>query len=141
MYILSKACENPDILRLIYLSKKISSIIFIIIPIALIILIIMDLFKNVTNGDNDKTVKDNNKIVIKRLIYAVLLFFVPTIVSLIMNLLSLVGLTSEYKECIDNATKEKIEHYQEIQDNNEKNQGRGGTTVNKNGSSHSGGKF
>lgn len=140
MYIL-KACENPDILRLIYLSKKISNIIFIIIPVGLVIFIIIDLFKNVTNGDNDKAIKDNNKIAIKRLIYAVLLFFVPTIVSLIMNLLSLVGLTSEYKECIDNATKEKIEHYQKIQDDNEKNSGRGGTTVNKNGASHSGGKF
>ena len=130
MYILLKACENPDILRIIYLAKKILNIVFIII----------DLFKNVTNGDNDKTVKDNNRIAIKRLIYAVLLFFVPTIVTVVMNLLSSVGITSEYKKCIDNATKEKIEYYQNIYDN-QQGTGKGGTTTNENGYSHNNEKF
>ena len=140
MYILLKACENPDILRIIYLAKKILNIVFIIIPVALVVFIIMDLFKNVTNGDNDKTVKDNNKIAIKRLIYAILLFFVPTIVTVVMNLLSAVGITSEYKQCIDNATKEKIEYYQNIYDN-QQGTGKGGTTVNENGHAHNNGKF
>ena len=140
MYILLKACENPDILRIIYLAKKILNIVFIIVPVALVVFIIIDLFKNVTNGDNEKTVKDNNKIAIKRLIYAILLFFVPTIVTVVMNLLSAVGITSEYKQCIDNATKEKIEYYQNIYDN-QQGTGKGGTTVNENGHSHNSGKF
>ena len=140
MNILLTTCENPDILRLIYLAKKILNIVFIIIPVALVVFIIMDLFKNVTNGDNDKTVKDNNRIAIKRLIYAILLFFVPTIVTVVMNLLLAVGITSEYKKCIDNATKEKIEYYQNIYDN-QQGTGKGGTTTNENGYSHNNGKI
>ena len=137
MNILLTTCENPNILRLIYLAKKISNLVFILIPIALIIFVIIDVFKNVVEADNEKNVKTNNKSIIKRIVYAILIFFTPMIVSLIMNALSLVGLNSEYKKCIDNATKEKIAEYQKIYDAEEKKK----DDERKNGFSHSGGKF
>ena len=132
MNILLTTCENPDILRLIYLAKKILNLAFILIPIALIIFVIIDVFKNVVEADNEKNVKTNNKSIIKRIVYAILIFFTPMIVSLVMNALSLVGLNSEYKKCIYNATKEKIAEYQKIYDAEEKQKER------KNGFSHSG---
>ena len=52
MNILLTTCENPDILRLIYLAKKILNLAFILIPIALIIFVIIDVFKNVVEADN-----------------------------------------------------------------------------------------
>ena len=112
MNILLTTCENPDILRLIYLAKKILNLAFILIPIALIIFVIIDVFKNVVEADNEKTAL--------------------RIVTLVMNSLTLVGLNSEYKKCIDNATKEKIAEYQKIYDAEEKQKER------KNGFSHSG---
>ena len=64
MNILLTTCENPDILRLIYLAKKILNLAFILIPIALIIFVIIDVFKNVVEADNEKNVKTNNKSII-----------------------------------------------------------------------------
>ena len=87
MNILLTTCENPDILRLIYLAKKILNLAFILIPIALIIFVIIDVFKNVVEADNEKNVKTNNKSIIKRIVYAILIFFTPMIVSLVMNAL------------------------------------------------------
>lgn len=146
MNILLTTCENPNILRLIYLAKKISNLVFILIPIALIIFVIIDVFKNVVEADNEKNVKTNNKSIIKRIVYAILIFFTPMIVSLIMNTLSLVGLNSEYKKCIDNATKEKIAEYQKIYDAEEKKKDDERKNNLKNPEptnefSHSGGKF
>ena len=134
MYFLLSGCQNPDVLSVIYLAKKILNLAFILIPIALIIFVIIDVFKNVVEADNEKNVKTNNKSIIKRIVYAILIFFTPMIVSLVMNALSLVGLNSEYKKCIDNATKEKIAEYQKIYDAEEKKK----EDERKNGFSHSG---
>lgn len=120
MNILLTVCENPHILRLIFLAKKILNLAFILIPIALIIFVIIDVFKNIIGADNEKNVKTNNKSIIKRIVYSILIFFTPMIVSLVINTLSLVGLTSEYKKCYDNATKEKIKEYQRKYDIEEK---------------------
>lgn len=81
---LPEACQQPDILNLIALLQKILDIVFIILPIALIILVIIDVIKVVISGD-DKTEKATIKTVITRVIYAVLLFFVPTIITVVMN--------------------------------------------------------
>ena len=111
----------------------------ILIGVVLVILIIIDLAKAIISGD-EKEVKSAQKAAIRRGIYALVLFFVPTIVTVVMNLLSAVGITSEYKKCIDNATKEKIEYYQNIYDN-QQGTGKGGTTTNENGYSHNNGKI
>lgn len=112
-------CQNPDILRVIYLITKIFNLVFIVVPIILIVMITIDLFKTVIG--NEKAEKENKKTIINRLIFAILLFFVPTIVSVIMNLLSSSGINSEYQDCINNANKETInalEIQQEMTENN-----------------------
>ena len=57
------------------------------IPLLLIVLATLDLGKAVVSSD-DKEVKAAQSRLIKRVIYAVLIFFVVTIVSLIMNLVA-----------------------------------------------------
>lgn len=116
MYFLLSGCQNPDILRLILLAKKILNIAFIIIPIGLIIFIIIDLIKIMLNGE-DKGGK-NVKLIISRVIFAILVFFAPTIVSVVMNTLANAGVDigSDYKMCIDNAEKDIIEDFQQLQD-------------------------
>lgn len=108
-------CENPDILRILYFGLKILDYIFLLIPIGLIIFVIIDVVKIVIAGD-EKEAKGNQKTIINRVIFAVLLFFVPTIVAAIMNVLAESGIKSNYAKCIENANKTSIQQYQIIKD-------------------------
>ena len=108
MYFLLSGCQNPDVLSVIYLAKKILNLATTLIPIGVILFITIDIFKIVIGSDSDKTVKENQKLIIKRLVYSVVIFFAPTIVSVVMNSLSIVGLGTDYKQCIANANKETI---------------------------------
>lgn len=58
----------------------------IAIPIVLIILIIIDFSKAVTAND-DKKMKDAQNAAVKRVIYALIIFLVPTIISLLFKTL------------------------------------------------------
>lgn len=111
-------CENPDILRVIYFLKIIIETLFVIIPIVLLVLIIVDFCKSMFSAENDKNAKANTKNIINRIIFTILLFFVPTIVSVSMNLISESGIKfgKEYTTCLTNANKETINKYQKIQD-------------------------
>lgn len=60
------------------------------IPLLLIVLATLDLGKAVVSSD-DKEVKAAQSRLIKRVIYAVLIFFVVTIVTLVMNLVAAGG--------------------------------------------------
>ena len=62
-------------------------IVWIGIPIILIVLGVMDLGKAVISSD-DKEVKQAQGRLVKRFIYAVAIFFIVTLVSLIMNLVT-----------------------------------------------------
>ena len=121
MYLLLSGCENPDVLSVIYFIEKILNVVFIIIPIGLILFITIDLVKTVLNGNNEKNVKDNNKIIVKRLILAIAIFFVPTIITLLTNLMSNAGIefATEYKKCM-NVTKERIDEARKKQEEEDK---------------------
>ena len=112
-------CENPDILRVIYFGSKLLDLVFFIIPFLLIVMITIDLVKIVIGANDEKNIRTNRKTIINRLIYAMLLFFVPTIVSVVMNLLGDVNFNSGYQQCLNNANKISINHFQEIKDANE----------------------
>lgn len=57
-----------------------------VVPIVLIALGSIDLTKAVIAGE-EKKIKENQQILIKRVIAAVIVFLVPTIVSVVMNLI------------------------------------------------------
>ena len=119
MYFLLSGCQNPDILRIIYLAKMILNIATTIIPIGMIVVITIDVFKIVLGADTDKTISSIQKLIFKRVMYSILVFFAPTIVSITTNLVSTAGLTevgTNYKQCIANATKETIKDAQIAQD-------------------------
>lgn len=58
--------------------------------IALLVLVISDFFKAIVENDKDALKKAGNK-ALKRFIYCVLLFFLPTIISLIMTMFGAYG--------------------------------------------------
>lgn len=93
-------CETTDpLVQVIGLVRFILNIICIAVPIIMILMGTIDLFKAVTAGKDDD-IKKKQKALITRIIAGVLVFLVPTIVTLIMSLL---GAGGNWKTCWDNA--------------------------------------
>lgn len=76
-------CNNIEFILLII--AKILYYVKIIIPILLIVLIIFDLVKVVAGNADEKTKKDAVNNAVKRVIYAVIVFLIPTIVTFVFN--------------------------------------------------------
>lgn len=123
-------CKDNALLSVIYIVRKVMEVIFIIVPIILIVLVTIDIAKNVVAA-KEEDMKKNRNIAIKRIIYAIAIFFVPAIVNLIMNTIyRTVDDSSEqsFFACWDHATldnvkqcnEEAIENAKEI--DNEKKQ-------------------
>lgn len=70
-----------------YIVGVVINIFKIIIPIVIVLLAILDLGKAVMAGD-DKEIKEAQKMLIKRIIYGVVIFFVVTVVQAIFSLVS-----------------------------------------------------
>ncbi|MBQ7141393.1 MAG: M15 family metallopeptidase [Bacilli bacterium] len=103
-------CENVRILKIFYLLKSIITIIQIAVPIILIVMCSIDLIKNIIN------IKDNQNIVskiVKRMLSAVIIFFVPTIINFTLNLVG--NVNEQVGICMNNSTKENIDILQKIE--------------------------
>lgn len=74
--------ESKEIWKLI---GTVINIFKIAIPIIIVLLAILDLGKAVMAGE-DKEIKEAQKMLIKRLVYGVVIFFVVTIVQVVFNL-------------------------------------------------------
>ncbi len=105
-----EVCQNPNVLRVILFISQILNMVFIIVPIGLIVMIGVDFFKNVTTSREDD-MKKNLQIAIKRVIYCICIFFVPTVVQLVSHIVdtALEDTSINYVECLVNANTETIE--------------------------------
>lgn len=88
------ACTPAELGTLVSVLKSVLVIIQIAIPIGLIIFGTIDLGKAVIASD-EKKIAENQKVLLKRVIAAILVFLVATIVSFAMGF---IGNTS-WKEC------------------------------------------
>lgn len=81
------------------------TVIKIVIPLILIILGMVDLGKAVVSSD-DKAISKSVSALIKRFIAAVVMFFIPTIVSALFNALSLMNANdqADYNICVQCVT-------------------------------------
>ena len=79
-------CNESNMLTIMELVKSVMTIIQIAVPILLIIMGSLDLMKAVMAGKEDEIKKAQNTF-IKRAIAAVIVFFIPLIVSLVIGLL------------------------------------------------------
>lgn len=89
-------CGPSGILKAVYFFKLILDVVFILIPIALIVLLTIDISKAVISGD-EGVQKKSFKLGAKRLLYAVIVFCVPYIVSLVNLVLGDLGV--DYSAC------------------------------------------
>lgn len=112
--LLIEPCEDIAVLKTVLFIKEMLEIVLYIIPIILILMIMLDLTKNVIANKDDE-MRKNFQIAIKRIIYAVALFLVPTIVNFVIH--GLGEFTSDYKTCLQ-VTKESIE--EQIKENKKK---------------------
>ena len=112
MYFLVETCQNPGVLRVLYFVYLLIDVLFIIVPISLIIILLIDFFKaTISSGD---TAKKSAKMVGKRIISAVLVFCIPWIVNVIMGLLNSAGLQTEYLACLENAKSGDFTYYDNL---------------------------
>lgn len=102
-------CGGADVLRVLKFVFKFLDIILFIIPFILIVMISIDLGKNVVSAKEDD-MKKNVQIAIKRIVYSLILFLVPTIVSAAINLLGNVGV--DYAACINIAKTHDLSKYE-----------------------------
>lgn len=76
---LAYSCGGADVLRIIKFVFTLLDLVLFVVPVGLIIMLMVDFGKNVMAGKEDE-MKKNLNVAIKRIMYCVVLFFIPTIV-------------------------------------------------------------
>ena len=92
MFFLSECSDLSSIIKYI---KTILTIFQIVVPIIFIIWGTIDMLKGIISGD-EKKIKETRTMLIKRLIYALLVFLVPWMVNLLITIL---GGSSDWLNC------------------------------------------
>ncbi len=92
-------CDLPDVVKVMKIVKIVITIIRIVVPILLIVSVMIDLVKAVTNAELNKITKP----MVNKVIAAILVFLIPTFVRLIANI---VGVSTEYEKCLGDLTVE-----------------------------------
>ena len=96
--------KNLPLIRVVYIVKLLIEIIFIVVPIILVVMGSIDLFKIMINPNDTK---NGASIIFKRMMYAVMIFFVMPIVNTVMSFASVSSVTesniwqSSNKETVD----------------------------------------
>ena len=100
IFLIGAADACGGLLPIVKVLVRVISIISIIIPIALILYGTIDLGKAVIASE-DKEVKEAQKRLIKRVIYAAVIFFVPMLVGVVMDIVSAGGKgdTTSWSNC------------------------------------------
>ncbi len=99
-------CNDPGFLEIMVIVKQTINVIKIVAPFILIFMMMFDIIKAVTSGRYDDISKNIKKIP-KRLIAAVMIFLVPTVLELLLNL---IDEKVDYANCITNANYETIQN-------------------------------
>ena len=99
-------CDNPEILKVMMLIKIVISAICVAVPIILIVVLMLDYAKAVSSNDSDMVMKVTRNLPY-RLIAVVVIFFIPSLVKIVVNIAD--GSANTYIGCIENATPDNIE--------------------------------
>ncbi len=84
------ACTDKDFVQILSIVKWVVTAISYVVPIILIVLTILDIAKIVTAGNiDDKLKKEVTNKIVTRIVFAILIFLVPTIVKLLFKLVPL----------------------------------------------------
>ena len=104
--LLLSVCENGDILKIFRIAKIIINILKVLVPLLLIVSLSLEYIKYIT-GNKDDLSKVHHKAV-NKIIAAVLVFLVPTLISISTSLIEYDN--SDFIACFKNATEEGIKN-------------------------------
>ena len=105
-------CETAAVLRCLLIIKYVIKIIFIVVPILLMYTVISACVKALISGKTED-LSGLASTFIKKTVIALIVFFIPTIISYAF---SLIGENfGTMKTCFDNATIESIKYYEKIE--------------------------
>ena len=82
--IVKSSITCADLAPFMRIINYLMNIVKFIVPVVLIVLIVVDFLKAVTTND-EKKMREAKNIALKRIFYAIILFLVPTIVSIIFR--------------------------------------------------------
>lgn len=102
-------CGGAEVLKIIKFVSTLLDIIFFIVPMALIVIIIIDFAKNVIASKDDE-MKKNFGIAIKRIMYCVALFLVEPIVTFAIDFIG--ENSNTYLTCLNIAESDEVWKYQ-----------------------------
>ena len=100
-------CKEPGIIKVLLYIKRFINFVLVVIHIGLILIITIDLFKNIMSPKDDNDKKNTSK-AIKRIIYCIILFLVPNIINLTIDLTETIGINIPYTACWSNASPSKL---------------------------------
>lgn len=107
---LGEVCKNPGALKAIYILKMVMNVLKIVAPAILIIVSGISLFKVIMD---DGDIKTSVKNFITKFVIAVFIYFVPMLITLVINFTAnLTNSSVDIDECLNNATPEKIKEYE-----------------------------
>ena len=112
MLVSNVVCETSAVLRILWLVNLLRRLLFFGLPILLTLVITFKAYKNIINANEE--VKTSIMDALKRMSAVVIIFFIPTIVNIVISFGSQT-VKDTYKTCIANATIEKIGYYQEVE--------------------------
>lgn len=107
-------CEDSGILSVILIAKNVLDIISLIVPIILIVLMSVEVGKVVFAGDVSKTIPKVKKSVVSKCIAAVAIFFVPSLVNLLLSMLGQNSYTAGV--CWENANSSTIAQVRAVEE-------------------------
>ena len=79
-------CDTLGFLQVMNLFKILLNILRFVVPIIVIVMLVMDLVKNVINPNE----KEGMKKIVMRVSAAVIVFLVPTIINLVIHLINII---------------------------------------------------
>ena len=97
-------CTDVELLNILSIFKGLIQFATIVVPVILVIFVIIDIIKTISSGDVDT--KKLFKSISKRLIAAVLVFLVPFIIEIALNILPTQNLY--YLDCYKNASSDAV---------------------------------
>ena len=102
-------CENLFLLKILRLLYTGINVIRIVVPIGLVIKLSFDVYHHVVNPES----KQIKELAVKRLIAAVIIFFLPVFVNLVMNLVEIGGANKpNYPACLSDIS--NIKYYENL---------------------------
>ena len=109
-------CNDPEILKIVYFIRVLLNVAFVVLPIGAVVMISLDMAKNVIAGKVEDMSKNLN-VFIKRVLSLVCVFLVYTIVLFVTDFINVDG-SKSWVACWTNATEDVIDSYNVLEEFN-----------------------